>query len=208
MTDQDCSQDWQWIANEIHDGLLPWVHGATMQLSAQQPAPSSEQVVLARHCLLQAAEEGRALIGYLEGLALDDNPNRVFSQRIDALLQSVQPLAAAAEQTVGLEGAWVHPPKLSARQAWGLMRIVQQAVMNAIQHAGKASILIRTSSTDQQWTIAIADSGRGFEPTQPSASQRFGMSSMRHRAHRLNANLSIDSKVGLGTCVRLDLPIV
>jgi signal transduction histidine kinase len=69
--------DHQWVAFELHDGLLQWVLGARMQVAAlahmveqDTPAPGTQQVYESLKMVLgylnEAAEEGRNLIHFIE----------------------------------------------------------------------------------------------------------------------------------------------
>ena len=92
---------------------------------------------------------------------------------------------------------------MSDLQAWNLSRVVQQAVNNAIQHAGPCSISIRPRINKQTFEVEIRDDGAGFDSAESIATGHFGLSGMEHRAHLLSGELQVESQVGLGTMIRL-----
>lgn len=193
-----------WIACEIHDGILPWITGALMQLSRVRVTPESQQMFqTAIHCLKHATEEGRALMNYLE--TQSKNCDVSLSRQIAELVEKLTPLIHQADQKISTHIQIDSKESLSAEQTLVILRVIQQAVQNAIQHAGPADIRIRARETDVQFIVEITDSGNGFDSTTPPKSG-FGLSSMRERAKSINGCVEVSSQPGAGTQVQLSLP--
>ena len=56
-------------------------------------------------------------------------------------------------------------------------------------------------------TVSVTDDGTGFEPERPELRARhLGLTSMEERARELGGELSIRSRPGAGTTVRLRVP--
>jgi len=55
-------------------------------------------------------------------------------------------------------------------------------------------------------TLDIRDNGNGFDAARDPGDTHVGLSIMRERAHRIGAELTLESKPGQGTRVRLALP--
>ena len=84
-----------------------------------------------------------------------------------------------------------------------MLRIAQEALHNAMRHAGASHITIRL---DDSVALEIADDGSGFDPADPELRARhLGLTSMEERARRLGGRLRIDSAAGAGTTVRLEV---
>jgi signal transduction histidine kinase len=84
-----------------------------------------------------------------------------------------------------------------------VLRIAQEALHNAVRHAGASRIAIRLAPAG----LEVADDGSGFDPADPELRARhLGLTSMQERARRLGARLTVDSRPGAGTTVRLELP--
>ena len=82
-----------------------------------------------------------------------------------------------------------------------ILRIAQEALANAINHARATTIGVRL----QRGALEVRDDGTGFDPDDPSLrSRRLGLTSMEERAARLNARLRIESAPGAGTTVSLE----
>ncbi|TVR06970.1 MAG: hypothetical protein EA403_00280 [Spirochaetaceae bacterium] len=81
-------------------------------------------------------------------------------------------------------------------------RIVQEALMNSIRHAGVESALVMVSGSANRVQIAVTDAGCGIG----SATEGRGRSGMRERAELLGAELDWFVPEGGGTGVRLQVP--
>lgn len=195
----------RWLAYELHDRLMPWIHGARMLLSqVNVAAESAENLAVAIHCLKIAAEEGRSLIGFLETYN-EDKPFSLATE-IEQFVEATRPLAAAAQQELELSSSLVLPTSLPPQQSWSVLRVLQQAVQNAVQHAGPCQIVIDSQANDEGWILTVVDRGVGFVPTDPGQPNHFGLSSMQQRAVALGGRLEINSNPGKGTTIALQLP--
>jgi signal transduction histidine kinase len=86
-----------------------------------------------------------------------------------------------------------------------IVRIVREAVTNAVRHGGARRIDIQFGGTDSP-TLRVADDGRGFDVSRGFDSGRFGLLSMRERAAAIGASLEIQSEPGAGTKVLVQWP--
>jgi signal transduction histidine kinase len=96
--------------------------------------------------------------------------------------------------------------QVSPEHGEALVRIVAEAVRNAVRHGGATEIdlLLTTKPLD----LTISDDGRGFALGRPEALRTggFGLTSMRERASAIGAEFSITSSPGAGTVVRVTRP--
>jgi signal transduction histidine kinase len=84
-------------------------------------------------------------------------------------------------------------------------RIYQEIVTNILRHANAENVSIELGQDDGTLMMTIEDDGSGFEPE-----ERFegsGIVGMRERASLVNGTLRFDSEPGLGTLVRLEVPL-
>jgi len=85
-------------------------------------------------------------------------------------------------------------------------RIAQEALTNALRHAGGAKISVRLHADHEQVQLDIEDDGPGFDST-ASREAGLGLVGMRERAALCGAELIIDTGPGLGTRIVLTVPI-
>lgn len=96
-----------------------------------------------------------------------------------------------------------------AGERWQLMlRIAHEALHNALRHASPSHVAVSlTIGDDGAVSVAVTDDGTGFEPERPELRARhLGLTSMEERARELGGELSIRSRPGAGTTVRLSVP--
>jgi len=89
-----------------------------------------------------------------------------------------------------------------------LYRIFQEAVNNALKHAGASRIKVTLARKDKNLLLTIEDDGKGFD--YHKASQRYeglGLLTMRERASLLGGTFSVSSRKGRGTCIRVEVPL-
>jgi signal transduction histidine kinase len=85
-----------------------------------------------------------------------------------------------------------------------LLRMIQEAVHNAVRHARASVVTVRLDGNTAV-TAQISDDGVGFDPD--AATQRgLGLESMRERAAALGGRLELDTAPGRGTTIRLVVP--
>lgn len=175
-----------------------------MQLSRVQVTPENQAMVqTAILCLKHATEEGRAMIDYLESRSkCNDLP---LGNLLDELFRKLAPLIHQSNQSISTQILLGEQPQLSAKQVWGIARILQQAVQNAIQHAGPSAIQISAWQDDDLIVFEVSDNGVGFDYSIPHASG-FGLNSMCERAKSLDGSLEIITQPNAGTRIRLSLP--
>jgi signal transduction histidine kinase len=97
---------------------------------------------------------------------------------------------------------------LSGESEGHVLRIAQEVVANAIQHAMATRIAVRLVFDDRKLLVEIEDDGRGFDVSAAPASEEghFGITGMRERAASTKADLTIQSG-SQGTKVSLAVPI-
>ncbi len=215
-------ESYRWLAHELHDGLLQWVVAARMQVEAglsnlDENSAARTKFMRALSQLEQAQGEGRALIGYLDDQAQGDDD---VTSALQKYLDAVQPDATERRQSLRFNPPQPPWPALPKQVAWSILRLLQQATQNAIQHAGPAEITISLGwSTENgpldvsepvlrhsQLAASVTDNGLGFDLEQPTEYGHFGLQSIQQRAKMCNAVLSIDSAPNAGTRIHIVVP--
>lgn len=86
-----------------------------------------------------------------------------------------------------------------------LFRIVQEAVNNAVRHAGAANVSVSIRRRTRDACISVSDDGEATKPLKPRLGG--GIDNMKTRARLIGAALTIGSNPdGKGTLVRVSLP--
>jgi PAS domain S-box-containing protein len=95
-------------------------------------------------------------------------------------------------------------PTLSVTKQVELLRILREALTNALRHSGATCVHIAVGTSEGKLWAEVEDDGRGFDPTKTSAAG-MGIRGMRERSRALGGDFKISSKPGEGTKVRFEL---
>lgn len=190
------------LRRELHDGLGPGLAAIGVQLDLAAAAPperSAAAIGRARRLTEELVGEVRRVVHDLRPAALDEL----------GLLGAVEDLALAAggpsATTPVVVVAPRHPlPGLSAATEVAAYRIVQEAVANALRHAGATSVRVRLEADDALLRVAVEDDGRGVPA---DAIEGVGSGSMRDRAGELGGVLRREDVPAGGTIVTAELPL-
>jgi signal transduction histidine kinase len=87
-----------------------------------------------------------------------------------------------------------------------LYRIVQEALSNVIRHSQAKTATISLIQQGDHLSLAVEDQGIGFD-VQKKSPRQFGLRGIRERARLCGGTATIESKPGLGTSVRVELPL-
>jgi len=200
------------LARELHDSLTQSLHGATLMAEAGQRLVETGDLERAKGYLVrlgeishQALKEMRLLVYELRPLALEEfTLTEALQQRLD----TVERRAGVIVQLVVADDLIDLPDAIEET----LYRIAQEALNNALQHAGSTAVVVRIdvtgASPEQQVTLELSDNGAGFDVNKLDNQGGIGLSSMKERAENLGGDLTVHSSPGEGTQVKviLDIP--
>jgi len=190
----------QRLSRELHDEFLQYLVALKIRvkLLASEPAEGDRERARARI----AGEIDDAIRGVkrmIRGLL----PPELEHRRLSSAL-------AAAFRDIGeVHGFTVRASldrvdeELDAAAALALYRIVQEAVTNAVRHAGVNEATVTLQSAGGVVAAEIRDEGCGFE-----FDGHAGLTSMHERAALIGGGLTVDTAPGRGTTIRVTVPSV
>jgi signal transduction histidine kinase len=95
--------------------------------------------------------------------------------------------------------------------ATALYVVAREALQNARKHASANRIVLRVERTDEDGVPAIrlvvVDDGSGFEKSEVSQADHFGLTMMDEHTMLVGGSLTIASAPGCGTSVEVRVPI-
>ena len=94
---------------------------------------------------------------------------------------------------------------MSADRTNRVLAIVGEALANAARHAQAHHVLVIARRQKNRLMLAIEDDGHGFKPGAPNAAG-YGLRDMHDHARLLGGELTVESKPGEGTRIRLLAP--
>jgi two-component system sensor histidine kinase DegS len=101
-------------------------------------------------------------------------------------------------------------PTLPEPTRTGLLRILQEALLNARKHAQAQQMVVGLSIDGNALQLIVRDDGRGFSPSElgarPPDAGGAGLRAMRARAQALGGDFKVQTGPGRGTRVEANIP--
>ncbi|HVW68449.1 MAG TPA: sensor histidine kinase, partial [Steroidobacteraceae bacterium] len=123
-----------------------------------------------------------------------------------ALKEHASQVARRSELEVTVTG--VEPrPRLTPTEEIALFRIAQEALNNIVKHARATECSVTLRQDPRAVVLSIADDGVGFDTGSKPVMGGYGMgtTTMRERAEAVGARLQLESGLGEGTSVTVEL---
>lgn len=181
------------LLRDLHDGLGSNLASARILLEDQSLEP--EQM---RQLLDDCIDDMRLMLDSSGPQAQLADALGSLRFRLDRRLQAS---AVRVQWSLSLDAL----PPLADQARLQLLRLLQEALTNALRHSGARRILVtaRHDGMAQELFLSVADDGRGIAA---GASQGRGLANMRHRAARIGAKLDLRSDAE-GTVVAISWPL-
>lgn len=182
------------MARDLHDGLaqdLAFISTQARRLGRGCGGELAEHIALAAD---RALDESRHAIAAL--VRPVDEP---LGTSVARAAEEVGARAGADVRLRLSDGATVATPTREA-----LVRIVREAVANAVRHGQAKTVTLRLEA-DDGLLLSVTDDGRGFDVEGVRAGRGYGLHSMRDRVEALGGELTISSSEE-GTTVEVRLP--
>ena len=194
-------------ALEIHDGITQSLANICYRLQAyrklllKDPEKAQQELDEIEGLVMEAIAESRGIIDELRPSILDD------LGLIPAIQKYVDRVKKEDNLTVNL--VLKKPiPMLSYEVETALYRIIQEALANVRKHARATTVKVEIAPQDNQLVARITDDGCGFDvETVDIEGDNWGLTGMRERAELIGGSLRIESTLGKGTVVYLEVPI-
>ena len=200
------------IARELHDVVAHNVSVMVVQAGGarrtidRDPARAAAAMEAIEATGRLALTEMRRLLGVLrtDDEATDARAPQPGVARLDDLVKHVR--SAGLPVQVVVQGS---PVELAAGVDLSAYRIVQEALTNALKHAGPASAEVRLRYSEADLQVSVRDNGRGSAAalTQGSEGAGHGLAGMRERVSLFGGVLHAGPRRGGGYEVVATLPL-
>src|SRR5579872_1420476 len=197
------------IAREIHDTLAQGFVAVSVQLELvarlmqTSIAAAKAQLDHTRALVRSSIEDARLSIWELRSQMAEqgDLASRLLKMSEEVIARAGVPVKAQIQ----VSGTY-HPLDPDVERE--TLRIGREAVVNAVRHANPKTILLRLSFQEDRFAMEVRDDGRGFagKPAD-GATGHYGLTGMRERAQAIDGDLTVESREGEGTTVRLELEL-
>jgi PAS domain S-box-containing protein len=196
----------QVMAYEIHDGFAQQLTGAFFQFQGfrqqqtKDPQAAQKTFEVGLSSLSDAIDETRRLINGLRPPILDEA----------GIVAAIDYLICEATEQCGLEVEFVRDlqvSRLAPPLETTVFRIVQESLTNVRRHSGSGKAKVSLTGHDDRLSLEIKDWGIGFNPEEVDENH-FGLRGIRERARLLGGKAVVDTSLGHGTRIAVDLPLL
>jgi PAS domain S-box-containing protein len=198
------------VAMYLHDEIGQMLATAKMDIemleddASRSGAPRKEK-------LEQIREKILTVMGNVRDVSRKLRPDMLDTL---GLVPSLRSLIRTFQEDEGLSIEFFHgeiPEGFDAGKALAVYRIVQEALNNVAKHAKATEVFVNVVMRSDSLFLNVEDNGKGFDykkMTETAAAEgSLGVMIMKERAVQAGGELSVESKIGKGTQVMLELPI-
>ena len=191
------------IAKQIHDGIGQMLTAIKFNLeiledSVRVGSEDRERIAQMKTLLDDMMKEVQEMSHTLMPSVLDDF----------GLVPALQTLCEQFSRKVSVKAVF-HNHGLTGRLTRSLevalYRIAQEALSNVARHAAAADVTVQLIQGADRLRLVIEDNGCGISAEKRTGG--LGFVSMRERASRFDGTLTVDSSLGRGTVVSVDIPM-
>ncbi|WP_299765412.1 ATP-binding protein [uncultured Dokdonia sp.] len=193
------------LASELHDNLGSTL--ATVRMQVENLERNLDKVDDPKALL----QKTNALVNeaYTKVRSISHERNSGVLAK-DGLLPAIQKLARTVSsnnnlqvdvQDFGLENRIANELEIT------IFRIIQELITNIIKHAQATEANISLTQHDNELNIMVEDDGKGFKVGILKEKDGMGLGSIERRVEHLEGTMEVDSAIGRGTSISIDIPL-
>ncbi len=192
------------LAKELHDGI-----GGLMSMLKLQFTNFKK-----RHTEIQQDTEYNSALDLLNTASQDIRKisHALMPSALErlGLIDAVEQFCTSMQSSAGFEIDFQHyglEDRLPQRFELLVYRIIQELLNNIVKYAEAKEVLIQLSKNEKIFSVAIEDDGKGFDLSSIKNKDGIGLHSMQKRIELLGGRMDIDSSIGKGTSINIELPV-
>ena len=196
------------IARDLHDSVSQALFSSALHTRAAQKALEEGGSDLPERVgpKLSAVDElTKRAQNEMRRFIFEWAPGEVSDGLVLAFVRHASSFPDDVELRVAVDGP-VGPLPLARTVETQLYGIGREALANVVKHAMASTAQVRIEAGASHVVVEVEDNGCGFDPDAPRPGH-YGLESMRSRAAEIRADLRISSTAGIGTVVRVEVPV-
>ncbi len=191
----------QKISSDLHDDIGSTLSSINMYSQVAQLQPNNPTHTAA------IQENTRDVLEKLDDIVWATNPK---NDQVKNLIERMDNFARPLLQANGIRFSFTPSPKIdtltlqeTTRQ--NLFLIFKEAINNTCKYAKANNCTLTLLAKNKTLHCTIADDGIGFDTTLPT--HRNGLLNMQQRVAQLKGKIVLESTIGVGTTITIQLPI-
>ncbi len=194
------------IARDLHDDIgstltsINILSDITLQLPTQTDAVSNN--------LQKIKDRSAGIMEKMNDIVWAINP---ANDALDKIILRIRDWANEICEQKGIQFIYSQPDEeisdivLSLKQRSNIYLVFKEALNNGVKYSEATVIKVEVTMAGNDLSLNIIDNGKGFDAnTQPGGN---GLRNMKSRAAEMNASLKVESVIGEGTRVSINVPV-
>jgi signal transduction histidine kinase len=200
------AEERQWLARELHDSVSQAIYSVTLYAEAARMALLAGKQDVALENLRELKTMAGEALYDIRLLIFELHPPILEGQ---GLAEALRIRLAAVETRAGLKSELrvEEERRLPLAIEEELYRIALEALNNVVKHARARQVTVYLRFDEQRVRLEVSDNGRGYDPAVARDSGGMGLRGMEERTRRINGMLEILGAPGVGTTVKVEVPI-
>jgi signal transduction histidine kinase len=184
------------IERDLHDGAQQRLVKLSLDLGLAREKLANDPEAAAA-LITEAHEESKRAMAEIRNLARGIHPAVLTDRGLDAAVS-----ALAGRSPVPVTVDIDLPGRLPDSVESNAYFIIAEALTNVARHSAASRVSVRARRDDERLYIDIEDDGQGGA----DATRGTGLAGIADRAEALDGTLTIDSRLGEGTRIHVELP--
>jgi PAS domain S-box-containing protein len=195
----------QRLAHELHDSVTQALYSMMLIAEAGRRLAQRGDLRQSEHHLKRIGETAQQSLKEMRLLVFEMGSPEL---QTGGLVEAIQKRLNMVEKRSGIQARLLVEGErcLSIVQEQEIYRIIIEALNNSLKHSGSNEVKVQICTTDEKVEVNVSDHGQGFSQEDLAELGGVGLASMRYRAERIGAALTIQSAPNEGTRVQLRLP--
>jgi PAS domain S-box-containing protein len=188
------------LARDLHDAVSQTLFSASL-ISEVLPRLWERDENEGHRRLEEVRQLTRGALAEMRTLLLELRPDSLVEAEMDFLLKQLAESITGRSRVpvnVSITGRCQIPVEVKV----ALYRIAQEALNNVAKHAAAGQVDVKLFCRAAKVTLSVSDDGKGFE-IKKLPPNSLGLSIMRERAREIGAAISVRSRPGAGTRVKV-----
>ncbi len=187
------------IAEDLHDDLGALMATVKLHFDNIETAQNEDAVTKTSSLLDEAYDKIRTIAHAKNAGVIANQGLLVAVTNMSAKISSANKIQIEVIAH-GLEERLENSLELS------LFRMIQELIANIIKHSEATNATIQLTQHEKNLNIIVEDNGKGFD-INAIKNTGIGLETIKKRIKHLNGKLDIDSTLGKGTTILVDIPL-
>lgn len=192
------------IAQELHDGIMSKLTSTRLNLFILGKKNDEETIKKCLNYISQIQDIEKEIRSISHDLAQENVLGAdSFTSIVDSLVES-QRQFSGVNYVIEIDSA-IEWNNVESTLKINLYRILQEALQNIYKHAKAQNVTIKITKKENMIVVEIKDDGCGFNDKK--IKEGIGIRNMYSRIKTLKGTLKINSEIGGGTTIEIQIPV-